>query len=199
MAWNDNLLDAKYTSPSGKQFLFLTGDVSKETDLKTATFTFAEKDGALIQSLGRGGRRFPLTCTFWGANCIKEANAFEKGLEETGIGSLQHPVYGTRKVVPTGSIKRTDNIVSGSNISTVEVTFAETLVSGESQNEDISDDELNEDFSNIQDSACEDFANSIFISNASEQIKIENAMKDSIISNAANVESMVEAVHGKHI
>ena len=67
------LTDIKYTSPSGKEFTFVYENVSKETDLKTATFTFPEKDGAYIQSLGRGGRRFPLTCIFTGENCMKKA------------------------------------------------------------------------------------------------------------------------------
>ena len=120
------LNDIKYTSPSGKEFSFVFDNVSKETDLKTATFTFPEKDGAYIQSLGRGGRRFPLTCIFTGENCMQKADEFEAALEERGIGSLRHPVYGTRAVVPTGTIKREDGLVTEVNTSTVTVTFSET-------------------------------------------------------------------------
>lgn len=198
MAWTDELLEAKYTTPSGKDFSFLTGDVSKETDLKTASFTFPEKDGALIQSLGRGGRRFSLTCTFWGANCIKEANNFEKGLEEAGVGNLQHPVYGNRKVVPTGSIKRTDNIVSGSNVSTVDVTFAETITDSNENSSEISSDELDEQFAEIQDEECEDFANTVKVENSSDQIQTQVAMEESVIKSAENMTDFVENIHGRH-
>lgn len=119
--------EIKYTSPSGKEFSFAFENLSKETDLKTVTFTFPEKDGAYIQSLGRGGRRFPMTCIFTGEDCNIKADNFETALEERGVGSLQHPIYGTRSVVPTGSIKRNDGLVTEYNTSTVEITFSETL------------------------------------------------------------------------
>ena len=54
MAWIDDLLTAQYTSPQGTLFTFLYRDVTKEVDLKTSTYTFPTKDGALVQSLGRG-------------------------------------------------------------------------------------------------------------------------------------------------
>ena len=128
MAWSDEIQEAAYNSPSGKRQTFLYENVSRETDLKTASFVFPELDGALIQSLGLGGRTFPLKCIFSGANCNKEADSFEKLLEERGHGILEHPVYGKINVVPTGKIKRTDNLVNGANESSVEVTFSETLV-----------------------------------------------------------------------
>lgn len=64
MAWNSEIKDATYTSPSGKTYTFRYGQLSKETELKTATFTFPEKDGALVVPLGVGGRTFPMSCFF---------------------------------------------------------------------------------------------------------------------------------------
>lgn len=127
MAWQEEITDAKYTSPSGKTFTFYYGALKKDTDLKTATFTFPDVDGALVMPLGRGWRRFPLSCRFYGEDCLTQADNFEKALEETGIGTLQHPIYGQRKVVPTGSISRSDNLTTDLNTSTVEITFAETI------------------------------------------------------------------------
>lgn len=129
MAWTNQIQDATYTSPSGKIFSFkYSSGINRETDLKTSTFTFPEKDGALVVPMGIGGKRFPLTCTFHGENCFDEADAFEAGLCEKGYGELQHPVYGIHKVVPTGTIKRSDDVVNGLNQSVVEITFSETII-----------------------------------------------------------------------
>lgn len=129
MARESDLVDAKYTSPSGKVFSFhYDSNLSSETDLKTATFTFPERDGALVVPLGLGGRRFDLTCFFYGKYAKKQADNFEEGLKERGYGELQHPLYGTHKVVPTGTIKRSDDTVRGMNVSSVGITFAETII-----------------------------------------------------------------------
>ena len=105
MAWDTDIIEAVYTAPSGKKYNFqYDSKLSSETDLKTATFTFPERDGALVVPLGVGGRRFAFTCYFYGKNSNKDADAFENGLKERGYGELQHPIYGTHKVVPTGTI-----------------------------------------------------------------------------------------------
>lgn len=209
MAWLDDLLSAQYTDPRGKTFNFLYTDVEKETDLKTSTFTFPSKDGALVQSLGRGGRRFPLTCLFSGPDCIAEADAFEIALETRGIGELQHPVYGTRKVVPTGSIKRSDNIVTGSNIATVSITFAETITDEAMPDSAIAkSEEIEEECNAVENEICETFANEIQITDASEQIKLvstlqENsnvsyaAMKNIAQENLCNTASAISGVQAK--
>lgn len=145
MAWESDLIDAVYTAPSGKKFTFnYDSKLSSETDLKTATFTFPERDGALVVPLGIGGRRFSFTCFFYGKKSKKEAEEFEEGLKERGYGELQHPLYGTHKVVPTGVINRSDDVVSGVGVSSVSVTFAETLVDVSTINSEIvSTDEIN--------------------------------------------------------
>lgn len=129
MASVNDLREACYTSPSGKKFYFdYDSKLSSETDLKTATFTFPDRDGALVVPLGLGGRKFSFSCNFFGSRCLKQANEFEEGLKERGYGELVHPLYGVHKVVPTGSISRSDDVVSGVNVSSVSVTFAETLI-----------------------------------------------------------------------
>ena len=129
MASVNDLREACYTSPSGKKFYFeYDSKLGSETDLKTATFTFPDRDGALVVPLGLGGRRFSFSCNFFGSRCLKQANEFEDGLKERGYGELVHPLYGVHKVVPTGSISRSDDVVAGINISSVSVTFAETLI-----------------------------------------------------------------------
>lgn len=177
MAWTDDLLTAQYTSPSGKTIPFRYVDVTKEVDLKTSTYTFPSKDGALVQSLGRGGRRFPLECVFTGAGCIADADAFDAALEERGYGELQHPVYGTRKVVPTGSIKRSDPLATGGNVSTITVTFSETITDTAMPDSAVNQaDAIAQDFEAVEDLACADFAGGVAYTNASEQIKLTTTL-----------------------
>ncbi len=128
MAWTDEISEAVYTAPSGKRIVFnYESSLSRSTPLKTAEHTFPDVDGAEIQSLGLGGKKFPMTAIFDGADCLKNASEFEEALFERGFGFLEHPIYGKHAVVPTGEIKRTDDLVSSLNESKVVVTFTETI------------------------------------------------------------------------
>jgi prophage DNA circulation protein len=177
--WTEKVQEGKYTSPSGKSFTFLYEDVTKETDLKTATFTFPSKDGAHIQSNGRAGRRFPISLIFSGTDCFDEADACEAALEEKGVAELQHPVYGTRKVVPTGTIKRSDRLVSGANESIVEVVLAETIVDTDfPESTTAASDVVDEKMSAYEEAAASDFAENFSAENASESIKGTTIFKD---------------------
>lgn len=161
MAWQNEIKDAVYTSPSGREFTFHYGALKSETDLKTSTFTFPETDGALVVPLGVGGRRFPLSCSFYGDDCLQKAAAFEEGLKERGYGELQHPIYGNHKVVPTGTIGRSDNLTEALNVSTVEVTFSETIIDetfpdSKIVTEDIINNSLDSAYANIAAEAAKD-------------------------------------------
>ena len=127
MAWDTRLLTPTYISPNGIPFIFQYEDVSVESDKKTAAFTFPEIDGAYIQDLGRGGRRFPLVIFFSGPDYDLASDAFLSSLEVKGVGTLIHPKYGPRSVVPTGTITRRDDLVTAANQAAFSVTFSETL------------------------------------------------------------------------
>lgn len=179
MAWIDEIVEAKYTSPSGLEFIFKYQEVSKETDLKTATFTFPGRDGAYIQSLGIGGRRFPLACYFFGENCFQEATAFEDALGESGYGELQHPIYGVRKVIPTGSIKRTDNLVTALNQSLVDIVFSETIIDETFPSSSVlSEDIIAADFDAFSEAAAQEFVEYMNPANISESIKVQVVMME---------------------
>lgn len=194
MAWNDEIQEAAYNSPSGKRQTFIYENVSRETDLKTASFVFPELDGALIQSLGLGGRTFPLKCIFSGASCNKEADSFEKLLSERGHGILEHPVYGKINVVPTGKIKRTDNILDGANESSVEVTFSETLVDKEEPSSEVATaDKLNAAMDEYENSAAADFAGNIYTDSIEDKMQLQAAMKSNANSTFKGVEKMIKA------
>lgn len=127
MSWKDRLGEAAYTSPGGTRQTFAYEDVSSEVDKRAATFQFPGVDGTYVQDNGQSERRFPLRCFFSGADCDREAQAFEDLLLERGQGSLEHPLYGKKNVVPFGTITRRDDLKSGANQSVVEVTFWSTL------------------------------------------------------------------------
>jgi len=194
MAWNDEIQEAAYNSPSGKRQTFIYENVSRETDLKTASFVFPELDGALIQSLGLGGRTFPLKCIFSGASCNKEADSFEKLLSERGHGILEHPVYGKINVVPTGKIKRTDNILDGANESSVEVTFSETLVDKEESTSEVATvDKLDAAMDEYENSAAANFSNNIYTDSIEDKMQLQAAMKSNANSTFKGVEKMIKA------
>lgn len=127
MSWQDRLQIAAYTSPSGTRFEFQYENLSIESDKKGGSFVFPDVDGQYIQDLGRAGRRFPFTIYFSGKDCDLNSDSFFAALEEKGIGTLEHPLYGSRKVVPTGSIQRQDNLISGANQVVFSITFSETI------------------------------------------------------------------------
>lgn len=126
MGWEERLREAAYTSPSGVRQTFGFEDVSKEVDRRTPAFEFAEVDGALIQDRGRGPEKFPLQCIFSGDDYDIEAKAFEALLNDTGVGKLEHPIYGVHNVVPFGAINRSDRLVSAGNQGIITLVFMET-------------------------------------------------------------------------
>lgn len=127
MSWEDRVRRGAYTSPSGTRIEFDWEVVSRETDKRGTAFEFADVNDAYVQEKGFGPRRFPLRCIFSGSDCDRDATAFEAALLETGVGRLEHPLYGTFDVVPFGAISRSDDLKNNANQSIVEVTFWTTL------------------------------------------------------------------------
>lgn len=128
MPWQDRLQDGAYISPSGRRIPFSYENVSKNFNKKGTAFEFPDADGTFVQDLGRTGTRYPLRIIFWGNDYDLTANAFETILSERGIGTLEHPIYGTKKVVPLGPINRRDDLKDAANQAIFEITFFETIL-----------------------------------------------------------------------
>lgn len=135
MPWEDRLREAAYTPPSGDRLVFQYTDVTTSTPKRTTIFNFPGVNGAYIQDNGHGARAFPLRCFFSGDDHDIEASAFEVALLERGVGRLEHPFYGTFDVVPTGSIKRRDDLRSAANQTIIEVRFSTSLAAVYPQNQ----------------------------------------------------------------
>jgi len=187
------LLEAKYTAPSGKEFVFLWDTkFQKTTELKTGVFTFPDKDGAHVQHQGGGPVSFPMTCIFNGESHVKRANDFEAALHERDVAELQHPVYGIKKVIPTGNISRDNDLVNSINESTVTITFTETITDDPVKLDAVTVDELESSFEDFSDSAAVDFAENITVENISEQLQIVstlNTQADLLSENLSGIDS----------
>ncbi len=127
MSWEDRITEMIYTSPSGRVFTGIFEDVSKDIIKKTTAFNFPDVDGTFVQDLGKNGRRYPIRWIFSGEDYDQEAESFDTAIEEKGPGILQHPLYGTFDVVPFGTIKRRDDLVTAANQAVYDITFYETI------------------------------------------------------------------------
>ena len=127
MSWQERLLEAAYTTPSGTRLTFQFRDVSRQGTKRTAAFDFPDADGTFIQNNGKSGRRYPLNIYFSGNDYDLEAKAFFEGLDEDGVGILEHPAYGTVNVVPFGQITQKDDLATGANQAVFQVVFWATI------------------------------------------------------------------------
>jgi prophage DNA circulation protein len=198
MAWDDRIVDAIYTSPSGKEATFKFEELERTTPLKTGVFTFPDKDGAHVQHQGAGGKTHPFVCLFQGQDCMDLADEFEAMLIERGVAEFQHPAYGTLKVVPTGDIKRKDDLIKELNQSTVNITFTETIVDETSPALDVvtadNIDAMMEDFS---EAAAEDFAAGLSADTVPEQLQAQSALTDQANAMGENLSGLAQNDPGK--
>ena len=127
MSWEDRLQEAKYTAPSGAEFVFIYEDVSVEFEKKGTVFNFPDANGSYVQDLGHTGRRYPLQFIYSGPDYDLTANDFEAAIKETGVGRLDHPIYGSVDVVPMGTYSRSDKLKSGGNECVISITLFDTI------------------------------------------------------------------------
>jgi prophage DNA circulation protein len=168
MSWEDSIVEAVYTSPSGAEFIFNYEGVSKEIEKKTTAFNFPDVDGTFVQDLGKKGRRYPMRLFFWGENYNQIAERFDNAIEEKGKGTLQHPLYGTFNVVPFGTIKRRDDLVNEANQAVYEITFYETIDIVFPVSELSAENSMNSGFGDFSDSAANNYNDGLSIDSANE-------------------------------
>jgi prophage DNA circulation protein len=126
-AWEGRLRDAAYTTPSGARLTFDYTDVAKEFDLKGRVWSFPDAPGSYAQRKPRAGDVIPLRMFFAGSNYDTVATGVEAALSEDGVGLLEHPVYGPLDVVPMGTVRRRDDLVTAAGQAVFEVSFFVTI------------------------------------------------------------------------
>ncbi|NIZ41350.1 DNA circularization N-terminal domain-containing protein (plasmid) [Entomospira entomophila] len=117
-----NLIQAKYTSPSGNEVAFHWKDVKRSVDHATATGDYPQYNGGDTLDLGHTIEQYPLECLFFGKSYQADADAFFDALKEMGFGILDHPRWGRISVIPT-AISQSEDYVDGIGRSIIEVTF----------------------------------------------------------------------------
>ena len=172
------LLEAKYTAPSGKEFTFFWEKVSKKTSLKTGIHEFPDKDGAHVQHQGAGALSIPMTCIFNGDNHAKIASDFEAALHERDIAELQHPIYGVKKVIPTGEIDRSEDFTEALGETQIKITFVETITDSPAKPTPVLTSELENKTNSFNDAAAAEFSQNIKTDNISEQQFTESVLKN---------------------
>jgi prophage DNA circulation protein len=109
---------------------------------------------------------------------MAKADAFEGMLTERGVAELQHPIYGTVKVVPTGDIEREDDPVSRLGESTVAITFTETITGKESGDLiEVAADDIDKKLNEFADAAVIDFADALNTEDITTQMSLVSALK----------------------
>ena len=186
--------EARYTSPSGREAVFAWEAAKRKTELKTGVYTFPGMDGAHVQHQGAGAKSFPLVCIFNGVDGMEKADAFEAMLIERGIAELQHPLYGTLKVVPTGNIERDDDPVNRNGESVVSVTFTETITDEETATlSETAADAIEDEYENFSEAAAIDFASDIDTENIGDRLEIRSALEAQTQGIIESLESVAAA------
>jgi len=122
--WESRIKEAAYTSPkTGTRIPFYWEELTRKIPLRRPLFEFQGIKDGYVQQNGFGPRMYPMRCFFTGKDCDLIATAFEGALLEDGIGTLEHPFYGTFKVVPVDEIVRRDDLSTAANETVVDVTF----------------------------------------------------------------------------
>lgn len=192
MPWQDRVKAAAYSSPSGIRIPFAFTEVSRETTLRSTEFEFNGIDGAWIQQNGFGARKYPLTCLFSGAEHDRIATQFELALLERGVGQLEHPLYGTFAVVPTGTITRRNDLVTGNNQSVVEVTFSTTLASVYPSGVGYPRSEIEDSISDFELAAALQFATAAELSSSVSKANFKGTLKGVL----SEVRALIEKYSG---
>jgi prophage DNA circulation protein len=90
MSWKQNLQDASWR---GVRFDVIRERTARQRAVSRHEYPY--RDGADLEDMGAGERRFSLTALFWGSDYDTRLQAFIKVLDQAGTGELIHPVYGS--------------------------------------------------------------------------------------------------------
>ena len=84
----------------GIKFLMISGNTAGGR--KTVSHEYHNADRRFVEDLGKLQRIFTVEGVITGFNYLRDREALQKALEESGAGILVHPFYGSVKVVNKG-------------------------------------------------------------------------------------------------
>lgn len=112
MTFLDRLEKMQYESPKKKLFTLNFDQVVRSGGKKIGINEFPNQDETNEQELGNIAERFPITCYITGNDYDREADRFWKALQENGVGTLDHPRWGSYEVIPI-TYSQTEEFVDG--------------------------------------------------------------------------------------
>lgn len=124
MSWIDRVKnDMIITTGDGQVYKPKWVEATKVKSYNFTEFTFSEVDGSLVKRKRPIGNRYNLVLFFTGDDNIEEAKKFDISSEDSRAWNIEHPLYDTILVQPTGlSIDNTDM-----NVSKIVVSVIETI------------------------------------------------------------------------
>lgn len=193
MGWSQRLREAAYTSPSGERLTFDYERVSRETTKRSHPFEFVGINDAYVQDNGYGPRSYPLRCIFWGDDHDLEATAFEQALLEPGVGRLEHPLYGPFDAVPTGTIRRREDLKEEANQTIIEVEFLTTTGVVYPSPQTDARTELGTALTNFSTAVSEQFSNSVSLDRAGARTVLKTTVQAHLVKATAALSGIAEA------
>lgn len=127
MSYEDRVQELTYTTPGGAVLSCLYHEVPMKIELRGREWGFPGLDGDYIQRTGVGSRVFRVECIFAGPDHDTDAENFENGILERGLGKFQPPYGKPLTVVPFGDYERLTRLVEGVNTSIITVSFYQTI------------------------------------------------------------------------
>jgi len=118
----ERLEQFQYESPKKKLFTLNFDTLTRSGGKKVGINEFPDRNVTNEQELGNIANRFPVECYFSGENHDQEADRFFRALEENGIGTLDHPRWGSHDVIPL-TYEQKEDWVNGIARSTFTIEF----------------------------------------------------------------------------
>jgi prophage DNA circulation protein len=112
MAFDTEIREAKYTSPSGASFVLQFDKLDRAGGKKAAIHEGPQQNAPDVQDLGNSAEKYPMSVYFTGEESQNEADDLWAALSETGQGTLAHPRWGNIPVLPL-SWTQAENKVEG--------------------------------------------------------------------------------------
>jgi len=110
MAFDADIRDAIYYSPSGVSFVLQFNALDRSGGKKAAVHEFPQQNEPDIQDLGNSAERYPMAVYFTGENAQKNGDALWNALSEKGNGVLSHPRWGDIEVLPVSWAQTEDKV-----------------------------------------------------------------------------------------
>jgi prophage DNA circulation protein len=124
MNWQDRTRQSiTFTSPAGLTFEAGWAGDDMSFEKQAGQFSYPMVNGSDVQDLGRTAYQYPLTVLFEGPDNDKDARAFVKAFDDRGVWTVVHPVDGTLKLQPIGTVTRKIQPISSGNITSVSATW----------------------------------------------------------------------------